>query len=474
MSGDGSQGTGRRWMLAAVAVLLAVGGWGLWQLRTDRPPTTEEPQAEATESPEAPVAPWERLTSGNLFDRPAIAVLPLKGGDASNAEPFTHGVSGELIRALASRRAFPVIARASSLLQPVVAEDLAGAGRELGARFVVSGEIRATDSHVQLRARVVDVESGGEVGEQTVEGERAALLRLLDELAAGLAASAYPDVPEASVSTAVPPAGDLAAVEHVWRGWWHFYQNTAASNAEARSAFMEATRVEPRFAEAWYGLASTYHRDLLYGWTRSLPESAMALGRVAQKTAKLRADAAERHLVLGMVAGAGGQAEQMALAFERAIMFDPSCAMAHFFYGSALSEAGRSNEALQPLRHALRLSPRDPMRWAFRYWLAQANFSTGRDAEAAEQARASLEERPDFLVAHLVLAASQVNLERLEEARTAWAAAAKLAPGLSLATLTQRLRTSDPAFVDRLSQALQQLGEPDETAAAPAATGRRS
>ncbi len=91
-----------------------------------------------------------------------------------------------------------------------------------------------------------------------------------------------------------------------------------------------------------------------------------------------------------------------------------------------------------------------------------AYFVVRRYDEAIAALELLRDRSPDFLGAHLYLAASYAELGRGEEARAALAEAVKLTPLLSEDILRERIPYSDPRDMERLLAALHKAGLPSQ------------
>ena len=84
----------------------------------------------------------------------------------------------------------------------------------------------------------------------------------------------------------------------------------------------------------------------------------------------------------------------------------------------ALTPAGRSAETIGPIKLALRLDPLGDHQGWLSYFLGEAFYLSGRDAEAVEAFERSAE-RNQAWSSYMYLAASYGQVGRLEEAREA-------------------------------------------------------
>lgn len=93
--------------------------------------------------------------------------------------------------------------------------------------------------------------------------------------------------------------------------------------------------------------------------------------------------------------------------------------------GSALDDAGKSDEAMPLFLEALRIGPHDPDAY---YNMGTALMKLGRLEEAIESFRAAIRFKPGFTRAHSNLGASLLRLGRFDEAKLSFVEAVRLEP----------------------------------------------
>ncbi len=114
------------------------------------------------------------------------------------------------------------------------------------------------------------------------------------------------------------------------------------------------------------------------------------------------------------------------------------------------------------LGKAERLSPRDPLLWAFTIVYALAHVLSEDYEAAVEWAQKTIQNpRAAGYWSHAVLAAALANLGRIEEARAAVAVALERKPDLSLAYLEKTLPTKHPGGLDPYLDGLRKAGLPE-------------
>ena len=149
-------------------------------------------------------------------------------------------------------------------------------------------------------------------------------------------------------------------------------------------------------------------------------------------------------------------------ALETSLTLNPNFAQAYHGLGFALTLAGRIEDALDSLAKAERLSPRDPLLWAFTVVHALACILSHDYETAVHWARRAMQiPRATGYWPHAVLAAPLAQLGRIEQARTAVKAALEQKPDLSLSYLKKTLPTKHPGGLDPYLDGLRKAGLPE-------------
>jgi tetratricopeptide (TPR) repeat protein len=127
--------------------------------------------------------------------------------------------------------------------------------------------------------------------------------------------------------------------------------------------------------------------------------------------------------------------------------------------GRAYHYAGRSSEAVDFIKRAMRLDPHYPD--IYLHSLAQAHFHLGQYEEAVELLKRRLIRKPDTDISRVLLAASYGHLGRIEDAQNMWADALRVNPLYSLEHRRQVLPYKDPMDFDRIVDGLKMAGLPE-------------
>jgi tetratricopeptide (TPR) repeat protein len=177
--------------------------------------------------------------------------------------------------------------------------------------------------------------------------------------------------------------------------------------------FQQAVRIDPRFAEAYAGLAKTY--DVLGTYeilppNECFPKAREAADKALQLDDTLSEAYTARGLAWSMYERDWSAAEQ---DFRRAIMLNPNDATAHHWYAEHLTSVGRAEGAVSEMERAREL---DPLSLPINGTLGRVYRDARRNEEADVQCRKTLELDPDFALGLWCLGVTRVAEKRYTEA----------------------------------------------------------
>jgi adenylate cyclase len=169
------------------------------------------------------------------------------------------------------------------------------------------------------------------------------------------------------------------------------------------------------------------------------------------------------HYALGRLHILAGETNQAISEMETAISLNPNFAPGH--YGLAYAyyySAGQPEQALPHFDNALRLSPRDPMRWGTLINIGSSLRILGRYEEAVSHCRQACQFPNANFLSHMHLAACLAEAGEDGEARTAIARAIEHQPLLSIAYLRDIFVNLHEAVSTSLFGSLRKAGLPEE------------
>jgi TolB-like protein/Tfp pilus assembly protein PilF len=392
-----------RWVIVALALVLSLSIFAVWLFRSrGRPPTN--------------------ITS--------LAVLPLDNfsGDASQ-EYFADGITDELITDLAQISALRVISRTSAMVYKGARKPLPEIARELNVDAVVEGSVQRSGDQVRISAQLILAPADKHLWAQSYEGDLRNALALQKQVARSIAEQIRVQLtPREETSLQSVKAVNPEAYESYLKGRFFWNKRTPDGLKVALAYFNQAIEEDPKYAQAYAGLADSY--DLLGDWEYGVlaPNEAYPKAKAAAiKALELDNALGEAHTSLAFSLDVfDWDWDSAEREFRRAIELNPGYATAHHWYAWHLSEMGRNSEAIAEMRKAENL---DPLSLIISADMAEILLVAHRDDEAVEQSRKTIAMDSNFAIAHFELGQAFVQKQNYNEAIAEFQKAIELSGG---------------------------------------------
>jgi TolB-like protein/Tfp pilus assembly protein PilF len=253
-------------------------------------------------------------------------------------------------------------------------QDLAGA-RSLGVAHLLEGSVQRSNERLRVSARLIDVASGRTQWSEGFEEPDADGAALQDAIATRVAAALPQSSPvDHELHSYRPRAAEAYFLQLEARA--HLKPFTRLPLIKALTLFEQALMLDPDYALAQAGLASTYLLMASTAMLRPLQvDEAMPMARrAAQRAIALDEGLAEAWAALGRVKMEydwhwdGAEAD-----LAHAVALNASSVEALGTFGQFLSAMGRHDEAIEAMAQARRLDPRSVetlQHLAIVYWMA--------------------------------------------------------------------------------------------------------
>ena len=349
----------------------------------------------------------------------SIAVLPLENlsGDASQ-NYFADGMTDELITDLAQISALRVISRTSVMVYKGARKPLPQIARELNVDAVVEGTVLHSGDQVRITAQLIEASTDKHLWSQSYEGELRDTLALQNRVASAIADQIRINLtPREQAALNNVKVVNPEAYESYLKGRYFWNKRTADGLKAARAYFNEAIEEDPKYAQAYSGLADTY--ALLGDWQYAVmtPKEAFPDAKsAALKALELDSTLGEAHNSLAFVLdGFDWDFDAAGKEFQRAIELSPGYATAHHWYAWHLSLLGRYDDAIAEMKKAQNL---DPLSLIINADLAELLVLAHHYDESVAQSRKTIEMDPNFALAHNQLAQAYLQEHIYDEAVT--------------------------------------------------------
>jgi len=349
----------------------------------------------------------------------SIAVLPLENlsGDASQ-NYFADGMTDELITDLAQISALRVISRTSVMVYKGARKPLPQIARELNVDAVVEGTVLHSGDQVRVTAQLIEASTDKHLWSQSYEGELRDTLALQNRVASAIADQIRISLtPQEKAALKNIRVVNPEAYESYLKGRYFWNKRTADGLKAALAYFNQAIEEDPKYAQAYSGLADTY--ALLGDWQYAVmtPKEAFPKAKAAAiKALELDSTLGEAHNSLAFVQdGFDWDFDSAGKEFQRAIELNPGYATAHHWYAWHLGLLGRFDEAIAEMKKAQNL---DPLSLIINADLAELLVLAHHYDESIAQSRKTVEMDPNFAFAHNQLAQAYLQEHIYDEAVT--------------------------------------------------------
>ena len=409
----------------------------------------------------APIASTPSAEAAHL----SIVVLPFTNlsGDPTQ-DYFADGITENLTTDLSRLGGSFVVARNTAFAFKGKNVDARDIGKELGVRYVLEGSVQRDQNQVRVNAQLIDAKSGGHIWAERFDKPLANLFSMQDDIVASLASRLGAELMANEARRAErTPNPDSMDLYFQGMAWFNKGRNPA-DIARARDFFERALALDPDNFDAVLGRACA---DAQAATGYYLDEKAKRLASVEANLNRVLSQSpnnARAHYCLGRVEvqtkrGAEGIAES-----ERALALNPNLASAHAVIGLAKLFDGHPEETESHELEALRVSPYDTEADVWVAYIALAKRYLGDYEGALSLYRRAKELNPNYPTGRFNMAATLVELGRLDEARAEVQAGLALNPGFTLRRYRDGAQSDNPVFLkgrERIIEDMRKAGVPE-------------
>ncbi|NUN71183.1 MAG: protein kinase [Bacteroidetes bacterium] len=286
-----------------------------------------------------------------------ITVLPFGNlSSDKDSDYFCDGLTEELIVNLSKLKDIRVIPRSKVMLYKGTAKEVKVIGRELGTRYVLSGNVRKFQDNLRISVELIDTETDEQLWAETYKGKLEDVFDIQEKVSKQIVEMILVKIsPTEKVVLTKRPTLNTEAYDCYLRARNFLYNRSKNGIQFAIQLFQKAIDLDMRYAHAYAGLSESYaffyqlydRRDewldkaiesslkaLMYDPTLSEAYSAMALSHFHK-------DALDEASVAG----------------QKAIDLDPTNYLACWILGRIYHTTDREHEALELFNKVVALNP---------------------------------------------------------------------------------------------------------------------
>ena len=269
------RGRYRSWAVSVTLLLLTIGAWMFFawdDTRLDQP----EP----------------------LSGKTAVAILPFYNlGRFPEQDYFANGITADLITDLSKVSGLFVIAPGTVFAYRNSKEEPGEIAAELGVDYVVTGSVQRSADRLRINVQIIEPGLEHALWGERYDGAVKDIFEVQDELVQAVVEAL--EIELAPIERAIlarRPTASVAAYDYYLRGLEDHGHRSREQNLSARAHFRRAIEIDLSFARAYGGLALTYSREAIDGWTANSYQSLDQAVKLADKAATMDPSLPQVHL----------------------------------------------------------------------------------------------------------------------------------------------------------------------------------
>ncbi len=288
----------------------------------------------------------------------SLAILPLRNASAdSSLEYLCDGLTESIISKLSRLSTIKVMSRSSVFHFKGKGTDPEAAGKALGVRAVLAGDISLHEGLVTISVELLDTRDSTQIWGDQFRRKESELADLQEDVSKQIVANLKVHItPDETERLNRPVTDNTAAYKTYLKGRYYWNLRTEADLNESVRLFQESVRLDPTFALAYAGLAQAY--AVMTAWGFLAGEDGLRLTKSnAQKAIELDDKLAEAHVALASVLDLEYERKEALEEYKRAIELNPNDATTCQWYAEDLAALRRFDESFTMIRRALELDP---------------------------------------------------------------------------------------------------------------------
>ena len=305
--------------------------------------------------------PWMEEKFPQRPMEPSLVVLPLKNLSGPDQNALAVAISEGITSGLS---------RFSDLF--VISSDSANAykegdftpqqiSKELGIRFLLTGNMQRSENRLRINMQLVDADSQSAVWAESYDRIVNDLFQIQDEIVQQVTTTLGEEIwQSASKKLDEKPIGDFASVDYLLQAMGVFHELTRESTHRSRELLEKSIDLDPEQGRPYLMMAWTYYLEFKAQWQDTDP---VALDRALQYVAlseEKMGRTYETHRLLAKINQVSGKFDEALMHSKEALALNPNDGDLLATYAQMLTRAGRSEEAINWIKEAMRRNPHYP------------------------------------------------------------------------------------------------------------------
>lgn len=333
--------------------------------------------------------------------------------------------------------------------------------------FIINGSIRSIGASVRISLHATEPCSAQYVWAHTASMPRRHDEAIEDAMVAEFASTMLTKLNEHTLAqVAMKDPESWTVWETYQRGREHLRTFDPEQQIVAVQLFERVISAAPNFSECYAALSYALHSSQKLtsfnlapsGRVTGRNETRLRAHELAMRAVSMNSHAAMNWVALSRSHLAFGDFESAIYAGNRAVELNPGLNWAHFVLGYAYWAANKCDLAIDSFDAALSAGPHDPIGWSITSGKACALMLLERHEEALELARSARFQVPYDVYAHLAEICALSQMDRIDDAREAFARVRELIPEFSLELIHNDQPLTDSFIRRKITDAFEKAG----------------
>ena len=370
--------------------------------------------------------------TGGSSKMKGITVLPF--GNMSpdkESDYFCDGLTEELIVNLSKIKDIKVIPRSKAMQYKGSDKEVKVIGRELGTRYVLSGNVRKFQDNLRISVELIDIETDEQLWAETYKGKLADVFDIQEQVSKQIVDTMLVKIsPKETVVLTKRSTVNADAFDCYLRGRDFLYRRSKNSVNFSIELFLKAIELDTRYASAYAGLGEAYATfyqafEREETWLEKAIEASL-------KALMYDPTLSEAYAALALAYFNKKEYTEALEAGQKATELDPNNYVAYWILGRIYRTSDRERESVDLFVKALTINPDFYSAFGDLEMVYERLGETEKFKEISKQAlefypRYS-SKHPDDARAHMYYALALTRAGKTEEAKRIAAKALHLSP----------------------------------------------
>jgi len=397
-------------------------------------------------------------TANQLSALPSIAIIPFRTATADPEQiVLADGLRTDIQWALAKIAGLVLIGTPTTNTYRNKDVTPQQAAAEMGARYLLEGFVQKSGDRARITASLIEGSSGQVIWTEHYDRVLNDSLEVQDEITERLVTALDVKLLNGDQARVWRKAlRNSRAREYFYRGIHELMKGQKEANAAAREAFEQVARLAPESSIGPAAVAFAHWWDAFRGWTAS-PERSFELAvQWAERAMPMEDADGQAHTVMAHIHLLRREHDKALEVAEDAVALRPACSTANGHLANIQYYCGRSADAADRMRQAMRLIPVHPPWFNVLLGASCKELRQWEDATAA--AREALRKKSDDVDARLVLIEVCKAARSADAVRELVREVAAIKPDFSVEKWAETQPYKDPAVLERITANLRSAG----------------